>query len=53
MKCSICFQPVDKCGRTDRRAISFEIVMMQGYQNGVVISKSMINNYCFNPISDT
>jgi hypothetical protein len=35
--CHFCRQPLEICGRrSNRRAVSFEVQMMQGFENGMV-----------------
>ncbi|KAM0928815.1 hypothetical protein ACQ4PT_002004 [Festuca glaucescens] len=36
--CFFCRQPLENCGRrSNRRAVSFEVLMMQGFEDGVVV----------------
>ena len=48
MACQHCRQPVHNCGRSDRRSVSFEVEMVHGYENGVVMFSSYISdNVCY------
>jgi hypothetical protein len=41
--CFFCRQPLENCGRrSNRRAVSFEVQMMQGFENGVVSALTCI-----------
>jgi hypothetical protein len=41
--CHFCRQPLEICGRrSNRRAVSFEVQMMQGFENGMVSALSCI-----------
>ena len=46
MTCDLCEQPVENCGRhSNRRAVSFDTLMVPGFQHGVVsiFSKDLRN----------